>query len=114
MDGSQEKTMKIEEAIKLAIEGGYNCYEKNCSRHVNTDGTINRGVQLDHILANLEATFLDPLFWQSLGKAMGWEDGISEKDWNLGKGRMDWKKCWHRFIDKLAEGGTAESFFENL
>ena len=54
---------------------------------------------------------LDPLFWQSLGKAMGWtgkafyEDGMTLKTW---------KREWHRFIDKLADGGTAEQFFEEL
>lgn len=26
----------------------------------------------------------------------------------------DWKKMWHRFIDHLAEGKDAESFFESL
>jgi hypothetical protein len=90
----------------------------------------------------LEVIFLDPLFWQSLGKAMGWEckeckdDGFTAEHDSPNRhgedgecvncpiqvqcescrGGLDvkWKKEWHRFIDHLAEGKDAESFFESL
>ena len=55
---------------------------------------------------------LDHLFWHALGKAMGWI-GLHS---NVGEvNEMDfymWQ--WHNFIDHLADGGTAESFFQNL
>jgi hypothetical protein len=50
-------------------------------------------------------------FWQSLGKALGWD----EKRCFLQKYRdNEWQYQWHRFIDHLAEGKDAESFFETL
>ncbi len=106
--------MTIQEAITKAIEGGY------ITDYPNMDCNV---WEEHHI-------FLDPLFWQSLGKAMEWEKGCS------GCGRMrkepgfpecvktgrvshdneedGWKIKWHRFIDHLADGKDAESFFENL
>lgn len=65
--------------------------------------------------------FCDPSFWQALGKALGWNE---EKDYageTSGDGKWhqtytinSWVSEWHRFIDHLAEGNTAESFFESL
>jgi len=80
-------------------------------------------------IKNPEQVFLDPLFWQSLGKAMGWSDGgeycrgsrVCKKGvtelhkpcvWEVVEPR--WKGEWHRFIDHLAEGKTAEDYFKNL
>jgi hypothetical protein len=60
--------------------------------------------------------FLDPSFWQSLGKALRWE----KRQWyynTFSKGEENndgWRVNWHRFIDHLAEGGRAETFFETL
>jgi hypothetical protein len=55
--------------------------------------------------------FLDPSFWQSLGKALGWDERIDDGSHYAKPG---WLEAWHRFIDHLAEGKTAESFFETL
>jgi hypothetical protein len=61
--------------------------------------------------------FLDPFFWQALGKARGWppysptgyvdnyEDDLED---------FSWKVYWHRLIDHLANGNDAESFFKEL
>lgn len=81
---------------------------------------------------------LDPLFWQALGKAMGWEDECdkcgtiqsvidhevaeyNESVCKLINGFGDkhimflrWKSVWHNFIDHLAEGGDVEAFFNQL
>lgn len=68
--------------------------------------------------------FLDLAFWQSLGKARGWEDPMKE----CGCCRkikaycrcanfemyQEWHKRWHLFIRHLAEGKDAESFFKDL
>lgn len=60
---------------------------------------------------------LKPEFWQALGKALGWEERInlqwSNKNLPIG---MDthWLYQWHRFIDHLAEGKSADIFFNEL
>ena len=112
--------MNIQETIEKAIEGGY------------------KGDK--HFLINLpeyakSQIWLDPLFWQSLSKAMRWKKWtwVSWKDswsnltqmqatndddfspnWPNGSCRYSWVYQWHRFIDHLADGGTPESFFKNL
>lgn len=110
----------MKEAIQKAIEGGWGKEQFSAShlnlRVVNTEeGSIDMP---------LDCVFLDPLFWQALGKAMGWEGKVQEVidtrtenprfqvgGW-VNKG--DWKTEWHRFIDHLAEGKDAESFFNEL
>ena len=59
--------------------------------------------------------FLEPAFWQALGRARKWttdEDGKYWKgtiaDWKANY----WKTHWHDFIDYLAAGKNAENFFE--
>jgi hypothetical protein len=44
----------------------------------------------------------DPDFWKALAKARKWEDANA------------WRFHWHRFIDHLADGKDAESFFAAL
>lgn len=72
--------------------------------------------------------FLDPLFWQALGKAMRWKEIYCKSgcgcpypsgngshefgcEWD---GDNQWKYEWHRFIDHLDEGNDADSFFTSL
>ncbi len=68
-------------------------------------------------LAKVNAAVLDPAFWQALGKARGWKndprDVLRER---MGGGIVapPWISIWHRFIDHLAEGKDAESFFATL
>ena len=83
--------MSIREAIQKAIiEGGFTGHPLS-SWHEHDKYQI----------------FLDPLFWQSLGKAMGWEYvGPYQK--------TPWETEWHCFLDFLAEGKTAEEFFAEL
>ena len=85
--------MTIQQAIEKAIEGGW--------KESNIPG-LNYGV-----------AFLDPLFWQSLGKAMGWKETTS---FGVGGDLLDieWKEQWHSFIRHLANSKDAESFFEKL
>ena len=139
--------MTIEQAIQRALASGWE--------------------QKSHRPERDDSFFLDPSFWQSLGKALGWakqeyptirrcalsREGMEwlKSAWSLKKkttGRIvgesrdrqnwwvqwdgdkgkqsyhksfiylfpdgDWKEKWHRFIDHLADGGTAETFFETL
>lgn len=82
----------MEEAIKKAIEGGYL-------------KALNDITGLPSDFLNESAVLLDPLFWQALGKAEGWIYPV---------GGMNGLREWHKFIDHLAEGKDAESFFTNL
>ncbi|HVB33734.1 MAG TPA: hypothetical protein VNJ52_05090 [Patescibacteria group bacterium] len=82
--------MTIEQAIKKAIEGGWK--DKWDLDPENRHGSD---------------VFLDPSFWQSLGKALGWGENDTAH-------RNEWISRWHDFIDHLAEGKSAESFFETL
>lgn len=75
---------------------------------------------------------LDPYFWRSLGKAMGWSEYGSHdvRANNLrchacGEKYTDsepckknnysrWKREWYRLIDNLIEGKSIEEYFTNL
>ena len=93
---------------------------------------------------NNESVFLDLLFWQALGKARGWDqigydirtmicthcdtDIRYQPKKETGCNHVHWpeacKQCsaltltspqvWHHFIDHLAKGKDAESFFASL
>ena len=119
--------MTIQEAIQKAIEGGWRYRNSdNIEIFPSEIATVPRCLvafkdgynEYVHVAVFL----LDPLFWQSLGKAMGWEkqyeedaqdctgEGCSHETW----GEEKWILEWHRFIDHLAEGKDIESFFETL
>lgn len=92
--------MDIEIAAKKANEAGWN----------PSIATVMAGLYVDSFA-------LDPQFWIALGKAEGW----NQKRWtdNIPGKRPeiltpDWLAEWHRFIDHLASGKNAESFFESL
>ena len=86
--------MKVEEAIEKAVEGGYS--------------NIPEGVCADYY-------FLDPSFWQSLGKAMGLDESRTYNGGVIkGKKLTAWECLWHNFINHLASGKDIPSFFETL
>ncbi len=88
--------MTIQETIEKAIEGGY-----------GSDSSWTKKALLNfHTGTGIHLTLLDPLFWQSLGKAMGWpETSVSQGSWL-------WQ--WQNFIERRAYGETAELFFQIL
>ena len=90
----KEKHMTIQEAITKAIEGGW--MNKVTTEYGYSD-------------TRWQIITSDPLFWQSLGKAMGWRQ--DEDQWG---DRAEWASQLHRFIDHLIEGKTPEQFFEEL
>lgn len=104
--------MTIQEAIAKAIEGGYK------GGHIwNVKGDFyvlrnENGNGYEHL--SIYEMLLDSHFWQCLGKSMGWKDG--EKIVSFGRGNYikEWLYQQHRLIDHIAEGGTIESYFENL
>jgi len=118
--------MTIQQAIQKAIEGGWKPKGQNFS-----NGALSYRTQAIAKVKYKERFFLDPLFWQSLGKAIGWID----KDYPNGSMKCNIKvdgvvKCedrywgyagyknpveeWHRFIDHLSEGKSIESYFETI
>lgn len=118
----------MEKAIKLAIEGGYK-WKKSSNFRINGQEIIWRneaGSWIEQLLR--EQLLLDPLFWQALGKSLGWEEHGDEyrlkgymkmhKDGSVTSDLRSvwegWQYAWHRFIDHLAEGKDAESFFTTL
>lgn len=96
----------MKEAIQKAIEGGYVITD-------NPEFVFEKWNMCEsHI-------FLNPLFWQALGKAEGWEGYMQEDDTReylcYANGNLfGWQAVWHRFIDHLAAGKYAESFFKDL
>lgn len=115
----------VELAVERAIEGGWVdiAGEELRKAGIYANGYIWRQVMYE------------PEFWQSLGKAEGWEKKTVVL--NLSKmeirqvGRVPlqrakqtatyirktpnrWKKEWHRFIDHLATGQDPSSFFDEL
>lgn len=95
--------MTIKQAIEKAIERGWNQYNA-------------RFMIAPELGVVPEVAFLDPLFWQSLGRAMGWEDTPMDfyGDRFTRRKRTEWESYWHRFLGVLADGGTSEDFFKEL
>jgi hypothetical protein len=65
--------------------------------------------------------FLDPQFWEALGKALGWHAVYNlasicvhgEEECHSCRGYY-WMYQWHCFIQALADGNTPEAFFAQL
>lgn len=102
--------MTTEKAIRLAIEHGY----KNA---IGGAGIISSAS-----FANCAEYLLDPKFWKSLGKGLGWIDAT----YTQGVGpvfagrptatihRRDWRKKMEGLMTHLADGKSADSYFKKL
>ena len=102
----------MEKAIKKAIEGGWEEYAVPCNcRLMNDENGCLVGV---HYKPWYQATS-DPLFWQALGKALGWPAIAGEL--NSVAHRIfgtQWEYQWHMFIEHLAQDGDRDWFFNQL
>ena len=100
----------IEQAISDAIAQGY---EAKIEKIPEAEGFST--VQI--AVAMKSDVFLDPAFWQALGRARKWTIDEDFKHWQgtvaEWKARY-WKTHWHNFIDHLAIGRDAEGFFGQL
>src|SRR5436853_2595530 len=100
--------MAMKNAIKLAIEkGGY----------ANFTQSADWSVRPDYIMAVIVQ---DPLFWQALGKALGW-DKYSSGDGFWGftgdeeyREELTWKTKAHQHFDLVLTGGDTEKFWKEL
>lgn len=101
----------MKNAITKAIEGGWS----DTLYRVDTGNT--------EVWTHHSSLLLDPLFWQALGKNLGWvtdnEDyflketiagGLISRTYGI----WTWRNEWHNFIDHLASGNDPESFFKDL
>lgn len=92
---------------------------------------IENGYLTPPVLVNTDMVLLDPLFWQALGKGLGWGETMhrleyfvdGEEKYLYWKGEnghqytphiIGWKYYMHRFIDHLAEGKDIDSFFDSF
>ena len=106
--------MTTKQAIEKAIEGGY------IHSSYNLEAVLADGMEFGLI----EELVLDSSFWQYLGKAKGWGegmmavseyDGVSKNPIYVQRDKFPvWIINWHRLIDHLSEGGTIEKYFQEL
>ncbi len=109
----------MEQAIKIAIENGW----KPFTGYLRKKFELESDCAIFYDKVNVRRFYfsdmvLDPLFWQALGKGLGWEE--TNNCWGCGydEGATErtpgWKIKMHRFIDHLVEGKGIESFFTEL
>lgn len=99
----------FEQAVNLAIsKGNYN------GEHLPFDHDIMFLYQwLESGERPLDAVILDPLFWQALGKALGWYTGhenISLAEYD----NKNWKSKAHEYFELKLTGGDEEKFWKEL
>lgn len=110
----------MEKAIKIAIENGYNKINPNNS-------TFKYGFDIYYMNAVWENDFeekyilplhfvlLDPLFWQTLGKGLGWktkEQLSKDGEYDTDGLKDEYFYKWRDIIYHLYKGGDVESFFK--
>jgi len=124
--GKRRKNMTVEQALTAATEGGYHIrgsdgVETSYGGASNEYSAWTRHDNHSTFMVAVEETFLDPMFWQALGQALGWDHRLmtvhaieNGRATIVTRARHRWLTHWHRFIDHLAEGQDAASFFASL
>jgi hypothetical protein len=118
--------MTIQEAINKATEGGYHIHGSDGMETyyegANSDFSVwTRKDNESSFLVPMEETFLDPRFWQTLGRALGWSEACDlfitcvqgHEEYRRYHGYY-WMYQWHCFIQEIANGKTPEVFFAHL
>jgi len=116
----------IADALTKATEGGYhiNGLDNMATDYAGATSDGSAWTRTDNastFMIAVEATFMDPHFWQALGQALGWDQTMMTMH-TVENGRptvvtrtgQHWLAQWHRFIDHLAEGKTPDAFFDTL
>jgi hypothetical protein len=118
--------MTVQEALNKATEGGYHIYGSD-GMDTDYEGATNdysawtRKDNESSFIVPVEETFLDPRFWQALGRTLGWSERCDlaitcvhgEKECQRCRGYY-WMYQWHCFIQAIADGNTPEAFFAHL
>ena len=94
--------MTIPEAIEKAVGEGY-------MAPPTWDGYK---FSIDGYERPLDSIFLDTSFWLAFGKAMDWRELTAPCDRPVCDICHEWLFQWHRFIDVLAQGRSAEEYFK--
>src|SRR5215216_4313424 len=114
-----------QEAIKQAIEGGF-MYPYSEYDNLSIQFDTERVLVYDHDrlcqTRSYEECFCDPKFWQSLGKARGWEycklhsfEGSSEGCLECAVEKKNlWKIHALRYFETRLSGGNLKNFWESL
>jgi len=102
----------MNEAIKLAIEKGG--YEMLANQKAIVEIHFRKFGK--NTARRIFETFIlqDPVFWQTLGKALGWgecNEGYHVHTCNV---RDSWKENAHQYFDLLLTGGDTEKFWKDL
>lgn len=111
------KIMEIKEFVEKATKGGW-LYQGDKPFFDEVYGHwYVSDADGGYVCPSIEVFFLDPKFWQAVGKVKGWDYEVDYKDeefthYKPNKG--DWKWQMHQMIDALAEGKTVEEFIKTL
>jgi len=119
--------MTIEEAITLAMHGGYHIQgsdgvETSYNGASSDYSAWTRKDNQSSFMVAVEETFLDPAFWQALGRALGHGEATehgklllySPTGSALAK-KIGWGEyTMVRFVDHLATGKSPASFFKSF
>ena len=118
--------MTVQEALNKANEGGYHIYGSDgmdtLYEGANSEYSVwTRKDNESSFIVLTEKTFLDPQFWQALGRALGWNEACDlaiscvhgHEECQCCRGSY-WMYQWHCFIQALADGNTPEAFFAHL
>jgi hypothetical protein len=118
--------MTITEALTQAVEGGYHVHGSDgiATDFVGANSECSAWTRKDNastFVVPVEETFLDPRFWQALGRALGWQASC-DLSISCEQGHAECRRChgaywmyqWHCFIQAIADGNTPEVFFAHL
>jgi len=118
--------MTIQEAVNTAVAGGYHLHGSDgvATVYTGANSDFSAWTRTDNdssFLIPVEETFLDPAFWQALGRALGWEE-TCELAITCVHGQEECCRCpgsywmyqWHCFIQHLANGQPPDTFFASL
>lgn len=100
------------EAIEKAIEGGWDC------KIVKQEPLEMRRKNSEHISHTQAA--LDPLFWQALGKSLGWEMIWNGQYMNTRHNPKElvmvegWEYNAHRLYDLILTNGDTDAYWEEI
>jgi hypothetical protein len=115
--------MTIAEALKKATEGGYHIHGNDGTEtsYEGANSEFSAWTRKDNastFMVAVEETFLDPRFWQALGRALGWHESC-DLSISCVRGEEECQRCrgyywmyqWHCFIQEIANGKTPKAFF---
>jgi len=119
--------MTVQEAMNKAVEGGYhiNGSDGMETSYIGANDEYSAWTRRDNdssFMVPVEETFLDPRFWQALGRTLGWSEVCElamscthqgEEEGQRYRGYY-WMFQWLRFIQALAEGNPPDAFFAQL